>query len=86
MKSCIDCSHLKARIPLLHTSNSILRARLLYDKAVAKCTEGYLTTIQNKKEKDKIFKNILKTKDLRKLQTFDAAERCPEFDPMFGPM
>lgn len=58
MKSCIDCSHLKAKIPLLHTSNAIVMAKLLYKKAIVTCEEGLLKTYETRK--DRKFKKVEK--------------------------
>ena len=40
-RTCLDCFHLKARIPLIHTSNAIVNARLDWPKATARCDLGF---------------------------------------------
>jgi len=76
-RTCLDCFHLKARIPLIHTSNAIVNARLDWPKATARCDLGFH---ENNDGSIKIFKNILKHNISQYRQAFREAERCAFYD------
>lgn len=69
MKSCIDCKHMKAKIPVKQV--------IQYDKAVASCA---LHNMIKDKGGDRTFKNIIGR--AKNVKAFNHAERCPDYSSM----
>jgi len=67
-KSCKDCFHLRAKIPV---ENGVLK----YRDATGYCRQGMLSTYEG--AEPRIFKKILRNGNLK---SFECAERCPCYD------
>lgn len=76
-RTYLDCFNLKSIIPLIHTSNAIVNARLDWPKATACCTLGLMLLNSGS---PRIFKNILKHNISQRRKAFEGEERCPWYD------
>jgi len=84
-KNCFDCFNFKAKIPLISNKTSIcsapdkkckiLKSKLAYSQATAKCSFGLLATDDGE---PRIFKNVLKSG--QRLKSYEYAEKCPNFE------
>jgi len=77
-KSCVDCYHLKARIPLKHRNGTYsIFSEMDFNEARVTCSQGYITLMDGS---DRLFKNVLRKKIPLRLKAFRHAERCPDYD------
>ena len=69
MKSCMDCFHLKAIIP-------VVNGEIRYEVATGYCSKGILSTHDGE---IKMFINVIKNRRTKN-KSFTFAERCPHYD------
>ena len=72
-RSCLDCLHLVATIPVLPRTG-----KLHYDGAIVRCLEGYIVDGKNN---PKAFKNVLRNggKGGSRREAWRTAETCPGY-------
>ena len=73
-KNCIDCHHLRTKIPLKKIKGGI---KLQYTKAKTFCRCGMLVK-EGDVTQDRIFLNVLR--NYKKPMSFETAKRCPYYD------
>lgn len=74
-KSCLDCAHLRARVPVGGP-----RKRILWDEALVSCAKGHLVYPTGEKKR---YKNVLRyVGRCQHREAWDEALICPDFDSM----
>lgn len=74
MRTCLDCYNLKAKIPLIHINGD---RKIDWNHTLVTCAKGYF---QKNNGSERVYKNILGTKDKRDRGAFSLAERCMDYN------
>lgn len=73
MKSCYDCDHFKARLPLKHQKNG--DTKFMFKQAIATCEKMHMI---NETGGIKWFKDVFRSR-ARNTKTYEMAQSCQDY-------